>query len=99
MRNSTSPLAAPMSGAGSSGGASHVGPANAIDDEQRENDALLDAPIGPRAEVSAGMKALAVPVNGSHTRKSGSPHSPRVASNLPGVRPDPAGFLVTEGTL
>ena len=70
MRNSTSPLAAPMSGAGSSGGTSHVGPANAIDDEQRENDALLDAPMGARMEVAADMKRQALPTQGVHTRES-----------------------------
>ena len=99
MRNTSNPLTIRIPRGSVSAAASTQGRRSPSDNEQRQTDALLDAPIGPRAEVSAGMKALAVPVNGSHTRESDSPHSPRVASHLPDVRPDPAGFLVTEGTL
>ena len=66
MRNSTSPLAAPISGAGSSGGASHVGPANAIDDEQRENDQLVEDPMGARMEVAPEMKRQDLTPQGVH---------------------------------
>ena len=56
-----------------------------MNEEERQTDTLLDAPIGARAEVAASVKRNAVPSHANHTREWRPRCTPPDCPNLPAV--------------
>ena len=85
MRHSTSPLSVGNPRLTSAAPPSHSAHEVPINEEERQTDTLLDAPIGARAEVAASVKRNAVPAHANHTREWRPRCTPPDCPNFPAV--------------